>query len=417
MKILVLTPYLPHRQVGHGGGTAVRDLVTWLARSHEVLLVPLTRPGEKDKIAEVEELGVAVSPVDFPDRTARGADRLSLLTGRAVAWVRSLQSGYPWFVEKYWSSDLSGQVLAIVEDFAPDVIQIEYLQLALLVRDLRRRRDRLSLTGPRLILNSHELGSVPRDRRAARSGNPVAAYASRLEARAWRRLQVDASGWADTTLCVTAEDHGLFQAMGGKNLRTVPLGMDLENVRPDWAPGPGCRLLFVGSFGHRPNLLAADFLLDTVWPDLTRDLPGCRLTLAGRGSRSFLANRGGVDKWRARGIEALGFVDDLTPLFRASHLFVAPLPEGGGIKIKILEAMARGIPVVTTPVGAEGISGPDDAVLAVAPCDHRFAPAVLADMADPQASAARAVRARERIEARFGWAAITEELTQIYQGR
>ncbi len=65
MRVLVLTPYLPHAKVGHGGGTAVRDLVRHLARDHEVLLVALVRPGEENLVDEVKELGVAIVMDDF----------------------------------------------------------------------------------------------------------------------------------------------------------------------------------------------------------------------------------------------------------------------------------------------------------------------------------------------------------------
>ncbi len=416
MKVLVLTPYLPHRRIGHGGGTAVRDLVTWLAKRHDVLVTSLVRPGEENLIREVEELGVAVAPVAFLDSRAAGRARLALLSGRALAWGRSLRSGYPLYVEKYWSRDLSRQVLSIAEKFAPDAVQIEYLQLALLGRDLRGWRDSRSSPTPRLVLNSHELGSLPRERRAARTANPLAAYGARREARAWRSLQIEATGWVDRTLCVTPEDHVLYRDMGGKNLVTVPLGMDLERIHSDWSPGSGQRFLFVGSFNHRPNRLAAEFLVDTIWPVVAQDLPDSRLILAGRGSRTFLRQRGGETKWENLGVNALGFVDDLTGLFRECHLFLAPLPEGGGIKIKILEAMARGIPVVTTPVGAEGITGPEDDAIIIAPCDHRFATAVLTAAHDPKAGRNRARRARRLMEDRFSWAAIIDKLTAVYAG-
>lgn len=414
MKIMVLTPYLPHLAVGHGGGTAVRDLVTWLAKKHTVLVAALVRHGEMERLGEVEELGASVAPLVFPDREVRGLERLHLYQGRTLAWARSLRSGYPWFVEKYWSVELSRSVINLAQEFKPDAIQTEYLQLALLVRDLRKWRDDHQSPLPRLILNSHELGSVPRDRKADRSANPATAFTARREAAAWRRLQVDASHWADQTLCVTGDDHALYEEMGGVNLATVPLGMDLERISPDWNPGPDHRFLFVGSFNHRPNRLAADFLLKKVWPELEASLPGCRLVLAGRGSRSYLDRNGGTDSWRDRGVEALGFVEDLTPLFRESQLFLAPLPEGGGIKIKILEAMARGIPVVTTPVGAEGITRTEDEAAIIAPCDHRFTAAVLVAAADMEKSRARARIARELIEEKFGWDAITKRLATIY---
>ncbi len=416
MKILVLTPYLPHRRIGHGGGASVRDLVTWLAKKHEVRVAALVRPGEEDLIGEVEELGASVAPVKFLDTRASGPARLEMMAERALAWARSLRSGYPWYVEKYWSPDLSRQILAIAEEFAPDAVQIEYLQMALMGRDLRRWRDNRTGTAARLVLNSHELGSLPRERRAARATNPVAAHSARREAHAWRRLQVDVTRWVDRTLCVTPEDHTLYREMGGKNLVTVPLGMDLDRIGADWSPGPGHRLLFVGSFNHRPNKLAAEFLVDTMWPEVVRALPESRLILAGRGSRAFLRQRGGQTKWTGKGIDAVGFVDDLTELFRESHLFVAPLPEGGGIKIKILEAMARGIPVVTTPVGAEGITGPEDDAIVIAPFDDQFATAVLAAAHDTAGSQNRALRARKLMEDRFSWAAIIENLTAVYSG-
>ncbi len=415
MRIMVLTPYLPHRRVGHGGGTAVRDLVTWLARRHEVRLVSLVRPGELGLVPEVEALGAPVVALPFSDAGARGRERLGLAAGRAASRVRALASGYPHYVEKYWSPSLSRRIRAAVAEFQPDAVQIEYLQMSLFSRDLFRARECAGRPGPRLILNSHELGSVPRERRAAAATSGFGRRLALAEAARWRKLQVDATAWADHTLCVTPEDHRLYAAMGGRNLVTMPLGMDCEAIVPDWNPGPPERFLFVGSFGHRPNTLAAAFLVDTVWPRVAAARPQAQLVLAGRGSRSFLeAHRPGCD-WNGRGIEAVGFVDDLAPLFRACRLFVAPLPEGGGIKIKILEAMARGVPVVTSPVGAEGIAQGGD-LLVISPCDGSFGEAVVAAAADPEGCRRRAQAARRHIEREFSWESITDRLARLYAG-
>lgn len=413
MKVLVLTPYLPHRQVGHGGGTAVRDLVRNLAHRHEVLVVALLRAGEAPLIPEVEALGVRVTAIPYLDKTAGSSRRARLATDRLLALGRALGSGYPHYVEKYWNPGLSRRVLEAVADFDPDAIQVEYLQLSLLARDIGRWKKDRATKRPRLVVNSHELGSLPRERRARRSHNPLTKVWASLEARAWRKLQVDASGWADAMLCVTPGDRERYAAMGGQHLETVPLGMDTDLIESAWSPAPPDRFLFVGSFAHRPNRLAADFLVQRFWPRLAREIPGSRLVIAGRGSREFLAESGGREYWSERGVEALGFVEDLTPYFRESRLFLAPLPEGGGIKIKILEAMARGIPVVTTPVGSEGITGQSDEAVSIAECDDSFVEAVLAAYHDPN-TPLRARRARTLIEENFSWNAIVERLTQIY---
>ena len=416
MKVMVVTPYLPHRQIGHGGGQAVRDLVTGLAHKHEVLVASLLRPHEEMLVPEVEKLGVQVSVHPFLDDHTNGLAALDLVRNRAGAWIRSLLAGYPFYVQKYWSTGTVRWLVELVEDFSPTAVQFEYLQLALLCRDLRQHRVQTGMPGPRLILNSHELSSLARDRQAASTDNPARMLSANLAAAAWRRLQVAASTWADTTLCVTDQDRQLYQAMGGCNLLTVPLGMDCTSIKPLWSPRKPHRLLFVGSFGHRPNRLAARFLLDSVWPSVRDSLPDTHLVLAGRGSRKFLRDQAPLEGWAKARVEALGFVDDLAPLFAACQYFVAPLPEGGGIKIKILEAMARGIPVLTTPVGAEGIATATDDVLLIAPCDASFGPAVVNAVGDHGAARARALRARKHIEERFSWASITETLTEIYAG-
>jgi len=412
----VLSPYLPHRNVGHGGGSAVRGLLRYLSHLHTVRLVCLLRPAEDEHVAELAELGIEVEPIPFLDRRARGKSRLTLAGSRGRAWLRSLQTRYPLYVEKYWSRTLSRRVIDAVRAFRPDAIQIEYLQLALLVRDLRRWRDRLNSAAagrPRLVLNSHELGSLPRRRRQASARNQAARLYFRNEAAAWERLQRQATRWADVTLCVTEQDRQLLAAQGGEDLMTMPLGIDLEAIDPVWREAGPTKFLFVGSFAHGPNQVAAKFLVDKVWPQVAQCTPTGQLVLAGPGSDDFIA---ALDR-RPERVSGLGFVEDLTALFQECRLFVAPLTEGGGIKIKILEAMARGIPVVTTPIGAEGIVDPAEDALVIAQPDATFAESMIEAIKTPASMRRRAKKARQIIEQRFSWSAITEKLTYIYEGR
>lgn len=411
MKVMVLTPYLPHTRIDHGGGTAVRDLVRHLARRHEVLVAALIRPGEESRIDEVAAYGVKVAPLPFIDKDATGRAWCQLLGSRLGAGLRSLRSGFPHYVEKYWSRDLEDQLLQIVSEFQPDAIQVEYLQMSLYLRRLRESRDGENRPWPRIILNSHELGSIPRLRRAARASNDLLRRAHLAEANQWRKLQNEACRWADRVLCVTDEDRLAYENDGGSNLLTVPLGMDLAAIRPERAP-QGQQCLFVGSFGHRPNVLAARLLVREIWPLVRKEIPKARLVIAGRGSDTFLAKER-IDK---AGIKGVGFVADLGRLFRESRLFLAPLPEGGGIKIKILEAMARGIPVVTTNIGAEGITTAADRTLWLAPANESFAITVVQALKNPQAEE-MGKRARHHVEQFFGWDAIVGKLESIYLDR
>jgi len=412
MRILIVSPYLPHSRIGHGGGTAVRDLIRELSRRHEVCLVSLLRPGEAELTDEIAT-GVTVETVPFRDRGVRGPGRLLLAAGRLAALGRAIGTGRPYYVAKYANRALARRTIACAARFQPDAIQVEYLQLADVLRALRRWRDGLPPTAPRprLILDSHELGSLPRRRRAEAAAGPRRA-ALLIEAAAWDRLARQASIWADTTVCVTAQDLALYRAAGGRNLVTVPLGIDTRALRPEVAPVDPPQILFVGSFQHPPNRSAAQLLCDRIWPAVRSQLPGWRLVLAGPGSDAFLASR----TRPLAGVSALGFVADLAPVFRASRLFAAPLFEGGGIKIKILEAMARGLPIVTTPIGAEGITSRADDLVIWAESVDEFAAALVAAAEDPTGATARAARARSHVERHFSWEAVTRRLERIYRG-
>ena len=413
MRILLITPYLPHPRIGHGGGSAVRSLARELAGRHELHLLSLERPGESDLVAATAADVASLHTVKFLDRRAAGCDRLRLGGARLGAFGRALASGYPQYVTKYASRALVRTALDIARDVRPDIIQVEYLQLALLLRSLRRWRDGLAPSSPRprLVLDSHELGSLPRRRRARRAGW-LPRRLLLAEAARWDHLASDASRWADATLCVTEQDRRLYSRAGGVNLVTVPLGIDTRNLTVDRAPVDPPQALFIGSFQHPPNRAAAALLCDRIWPAVRARLPRWELVLAGPGSDTFLAGHAN----RPAGVRATGFVDDLAALFRESRLFVAPLTEGGGIKIKILEALARGIPVVTTPIGAEGIVERSQDLVWWAEGADDFADRVVAAAQAPADADIRAAEARRHIEARFSWHAVVKELETVYRG-
>ncbi|MCP4799339.1 MAG: glycosyltransferase family 4 protein [bacterium] len=200
-------------------------------------------------------------------------------------------------------------------------------------------------------------------------------------------------------------------ADGGKNCKTIPLGIDTDLIQPVWENTNSNNLLFIGSFEHPPNRTCAKFLIDKIWPNVAQYNIESKLILAGRGSQQFLDSCNSVPA----SVEALGFVENLAKLYNKSQLFVAPLLDGGGIKIKILEAMAYGIPIVTTPIGAEGIVDQSDDALFISSPDGSFADSVLQALNDPEEAARRAIKARMVIEQRFGWSAIADELTKLYE--
>lgn len=423
MRWLVVSPYLPHPRIGHGGGTAVLQLCRALARVHDTTLLCFRRENEDTLEDHLVGHGVRVETVPLRSEQATGVERTALLFDRTLCATRAMLRGRPMMAEKYDRAAMKRRLEELVDEIRPHAVQVEYSFLASAARHLRFRVD-----GPRplwhndagpaegerphVLLNTHEIGTLPRLRRLARAATPWSRWRLGRELAIWAahdRQMVDA---ADTVLCVTEQDRLLLRALSGSDAPvTVALGTDLEGVPTQRAQSPEPSLLFVGSFAHPPNVEGALWFCDAVLPRIWARRPDLVLEVVGRDAPDALHRRAVASNGRIR---LLGFVDDLDEVFARTTLFVAPLLGGGGIKIKVLEAMARGAVVITTPVGAEGIDEHGEAC-ALAGTEEEFAATVLHLLDAPDEQSALATRARSWIEQRFSWDAIVRELTRIVE--
>lgn len=404
MRWLVVSPYLPHPKIGHGGGVCVYQLCRTLAVEHEVSLLCFRRHGEEGLEAHLEEQGVRVHTVGFRSERDRGGARLALVGDRLRCRWRAWRDGEPFMVTKYRRAAMFDRLEELCSDLAPDVVQVEYGFMAPYARAARAKND---VAASHVLLNTHELVTLARLRSVA--SDPTS-RANRSELARWSRYESRLHGWADTVGCVTEQDRTLLHALSGAaNLRTLPLGVALDEIRAreDREADPP-RLLFVGSFAHPPNVESARGLLEEIMPLVWETAPRVEVDVVG--ADPPVAVRQAAQRAGER-VRLHGFVESLDPLFDAAVLFVAPLWSGGGIKIKILEAMGRGIAVVTTPIGAEGIDDDGDSV-AIAFDGGTFARAILELVDDPSRRNVLSSRARKKVADRFSWAAIVGVLAR-----
>ena len=200
---------------------------------------------------------------------------------------------------------------------------------------------------------------------------------------------------ADIVLAITEEDRAGFLKIT-PNLETELLPMVAEKCPPGPAAAKRKHLLFLGSFSNLANLDGLDWFFSRIWPLIQQRLPGVELHLAGSSM---------PDRARAlgTGIVGLGHIDDLAHTFAQYRVFISPIRYGTGIKTKNVAAMAHGIPVVTTTIGAEGMSLRYNETISIADDEEAFAEAVVRLYQDDKLWRKRAKAGREHILRQFSF--------------
>jgi glycosyltransferase involved in cell wall biosynthesis len=169
-------------------------------------------------------------------------------------------------------------------------------------------------------------------------------------------------------------------------------------------------MLFLGSFRHTPNMVALDWFVEEILPQIIARRPEARLVVVGSDEP---ARRPYAD--RAPGVEIRGFVEDIREPLGRYAVFVCPVRSGSGVRVKLLEAFGSGIPVVSTRIGAEGLARHDGEFCLLADQPEEFAARVLRVFDDPAFAADMAARARAEVVANWDMAAITGRLVESYK--
>jgi glycosyltransferase involved in cell wall biosynthesis len=134
---------------------------------------------------------------------------------------------------------------------------------------------------------------------------------------------------------------------GGKNVIVIPNGTDVPAVANR---KPGARLLFVGLLSYEPNRMGTEWFIRSVWPSIIKNVPNAHLDIVGKDPSNEILSASGKN-----GITVHGFVNDLTEFYESAAVSIVPLHAGGGTRLKILESLGRGVPVISTTIGAYGI--------------------------------------------------------------
>ena len=388
MRALVVCPVLPYPPVTGGQKRTLR-LLEAIERAGATPHVLTADPGDPEPL---QARGWTVEIVPEPAPSARRrirqhlARRPSPYLAGVAARIRELAPGSAW-------------------------LQLEHSQSAY-----------YSAPGVPIVLSLHNLDSRLLER-VARSRTPGTPAWARdwNRALATRAVERRAFPSADLVVCVSREDAGAAAAKGARTL-LAPNGVDAEffEVAPPRAgdaagaapagaeSAPPPRAAFFGAFGYEPNARGLERFLAQGWPEVRRRIPGATLAVAGAGLDR--ARLGAHD-----GVEMLGLVDSVPELLAGVAAVVVPVWEGGGTRLKVLEALAAARPVASTTVGVEGIGVTDGREGLIADDPHALGEALARLLSDP-GGAARMGAAGRALAGPYRWEIALAGLEQAYRG-
>ncbi len=387
LKVLFVSPY-PICPPVHGGGVFMYQTVREMARLCELhLIVLLDYPHEREAHEELE-------------RICGSVEYIVRMEGRQKA----IGSAEPHAVREFRNPDLAWLIHRQIYTRGIDVLQLEYTVLGQYAGQFKHIPS---------ILFEHDIYFQSIARRLPYMKNLVERTQARWEYLRSLRYELRMLPAPDRIQVCSEENRAYLESflpeLHGRIDPGFRAGIDtsLYDFKPDGREP--FTLLFLGSFRHLPNVEALDWFVRRVLPLVHGAEPRVRLIVIGAEPppRHSLPE--------AEAIELIGFVEDVREPLAQYAVFVCPILSGSGVRVKLLEAFAAGIPVVSTRLGAEGLATADGEICALADDPPQFAQRVLKLIENPAEAANMARRARAEVVDKRNMRAMTERLVESYR--
>jgi glycosyltransferase involved in cell wall biosynthesis len=352
-----------------GGKQRALAVATRLAQRADVVLCAYD-DGDGD-VAGLKRLGIDVRSVPWRPTPARAA--------LGVVRTRSVSAG------RFYSTDLVDEVHRAATEGPVDLLQVEYLQMVPVARHVPATRRVIDL-------HNVESALVRSYARVGRGPQRILAHAEAVALGAMERSLLPTF---DTVVVVSERERHRLPA-GVRNVVVCPNGRDPDPLGPP-PPAATPTAAFVATLGWAPNVDAALWFTGEVWPEVCRRRPDARLLLVGRDPSAS------VRALASSSVEVSGTVSEVRPYLAKARVAVAPLRSGGGTRLKILEALDAGRPVVATSVAVDGLEDLIGEGVVVADDPGSMIEAVSGLLDDAQRASALGRAGHNAVAARHTW--------------
>lgn len=395
-SIVVVCPDLPFPP-NSGGNVKSYFLLEHLCASHDVSLVSVLKGGSErhlEGISEALPLRAVVSAKVDRDRTMVNFARA----------VLSRQTMNEW---RTYTPDIGRRALPLFD--AADCIVVDHLEVMQYVPQRH---------WPKTLFHTHNAEYVLWQRKAEISTSMADRVGAAIEA---RRIAARERRYCNGVAAVLAapDDQRALERAGATNAsfhRTYHLGDDAKRSLPDvqWSETEPL-VFYMGALSWEPNIDGLERFIDEAWPEVRRARTDARLVVGGANPPESLLRRAQGDT----GIEVVGFIDEPESFYGRARVTIAPLRFGSGMKLKVLEALTRGTPTVTTPIGVESIDAVHGEHLMVADSVAEMAGPVLTLLGDQQIWEGMRDASRALVRDRYTWAVVRADfdaaLTEVLE--
>lgn len=392
MRVLLLTQVLPYPP-DSGPKVKTWNVLKYLAERHEVTLASFVRGDQSVDVAHLRCYCRTVHTVPME----RGAVRDSL------AMVRSLFTGRPWMMVRDDRSTMCCLVDRLVGESTFDVVHADQLNMA-----------QYAMRVPRAfkVLDAHNALWLLYKRLAATMGPSPKKWLLKRDWQLLKRYEGEMVRSFDAVLAVTEEDKAvLLEAASAEwEIAVIPIAVDTDEVRPVARQLEANHILHIGTMYWPPNIDGVWWFLQEVYPLIRRQRPDVVFDVVG----SRPPQRLRVLSGDGTGINVTGYVADPTPYLEQAGVFIVPLRAGGGMRVKILNALAQGLPIVSTTLGAEGIAITDRENILIADMPDDFSAAVLRLLEDPALAARLGAAGRYLVEHSYDYRIACRSLDAVY---
>ncbi len=379
--VVVATSYVPF-PLSHGGAVRMFNLMRRAALDFDQILVcfcdqPSTPPPEVLEICREVVL------------VRRTGSHLRPMTAR------------PEVVEEHDTMPFRAALKEMIRKHSPALVQLEFTQMGLYAPDCA--------PVPTLLIE-HDITIDLYTQLFERQQD----WETRQQLERWKTFEP--SVWRTVDCVVTMSEKDRSMVTGARRVEVLANGVDLDRFRPSQVEPEPRRILFIGSFAHLPNILALKFFLEEAWPEL-RDAGATLHVIAGSRPEHFLGlyqDRVAIDLAQP-GIEMESLVCDVRPAYERAAVVIAPLLASAGTNIKIMEAMAMGRAIVSTPAGINGLDLNPGSDVIVAETGAEMAQAILSLFADPAKRKRIEAAARLTVERDYDWDRIAGRQAEIYR--